>query len=89
MANKVIKLKNTPTDVLDKVDAYLTTSMKTKSPRNYLGGSVIGKECDRQLYYEYHHPIPNQDPRIERIFHMGHLLESYVISLLQHSGYEV
>lgn len=85
----MIKLKNTPTDVLDKVDAYLTASMKTKSSRDYLGGSVIGKECNRQLWYEYHQPIRNDDPRIERIFQFGHLVESYVIALLKHAGYEI
>lgn len=89
MANKVIKLKNTPTDVLDKVDAYLTASMKTKSPRSYLGGSYIGTECERELWYKYHLPKNIEDPRIIRIMDMGHMLESYCVALLKHSGYEV
>jgi CRISPR/Cas system-associated exonuclease Cas4 (RecB family) len=84
-----LKLVERERSILINIDNYLSESIAQQSPRTYLGGSVIGKECDRQLWYEYHSPIPNQDPRIQRIFHMGHLLESYVISLLKHSGYEV
>lgn len=76
-------------NVLDKIDSYLQESIKHKQQRDYMGASILGKECDRQLWYEYKEPIANQDARVERIFHFGHLLESYVISLLKNSGFVV
>jgi CRISPR/Cas system-associated exonuclease Cas4 (RecB family) len=84
----MIKLAN-KFDVLSAIDTYLQESIKHKQQRTYMGGSILGKECDRQLWYEYKEPIANNNPRVERIFHLGHLLESYVISLLKHSGYVV
>lgn len=84
-----LKLAKKADDVVITIDKHLVDTIKQKTARTYLGGSVIGKECDRQLWYEYHQPILNQDPRIQRIFDMGHLLESYVIALLKHSGYQV
>jgi len=84
-----LKLANRSPDIELAIDNYLVQQIKQQTQRNYLGGSIIGKECDRQLWYEYHQSISNQDPRIQRIFHLGHLLESYVISLLKHSGYQV
>ena len=85
----MIKLKKPYDELVLNIDNYLKQKLEQNEPRRYLGGSVIGKECDRQLYYEYHQPILNKDPRIERIFNLGHLLESYVIALLKFSGYEV
>jgi CRISPR/Cas system-associated exonuclease Cas4 (RecB family) len=85
----ILKLAQKNFDVLESVDNYLSTRMKESKPRTYLGGSVIGKECDRQLWYDFHAPILNDNPRVQRIFDFGHLLESYVIALLKHSGYKV
>lgn len=84
-----LKLSDKRQDIEIEIDRYLVEQMKKQPKRSYLGGSIIGKECDRELWFCYHQPILNQDPRIERIFHLGHLLESYVISLLKHSGYQV
>lgn len=85
----ILKLVNRHDELLLNVDRFLKTSMKTQQRRTYMGGSILGKECDRQLWYEYHQPISNDNPRIERIFNLGHLIESYVISLLRHSGYTI
>lgn len=85
----MIKLANRADDIIKNIDNYLQESIKSQQQRTYMGASILGKDCDRQLWYEYHQPIANQNPRVERIFHLGHLLESYVISLLKHSGYTV
>lgn len=84
-----LKLASKNRDIEIEIDKFLLEQIKKQPNRSYLGGSVLGKECDRELWYTYHQPVLNQDARIERIFHVGHLLESYVISLLKHSGYQV
>lgn len=85
----ILKLAKKHDELLLNIDRYLQQSISEKQQRTYMGGSILGKECDRQLWYEYHQPIANDNPRVERIFHLGHLLESYVITLLKHSGYTV
>lgn len=85
----MIKLSKRMDEITTNIDKYLSDAISKSKTRDYLGGSVIGKECDRQLWYEFHSPIKNENPRVERIFHLGHLIESYMISLLKHSGYEV
>lgn len=84
-----LKLAKKAPDIVADIDKYLLERIKQQTPRSYLGASILGKECERQLYFDYNDPILNQDPRIERIFNMGHLLESYVIALLKFSGYKV
>jgi CRISPR/Cas system-associated exonuclease Cas4 (RecB family) len=85
----MIKLKSVVTDITESIDAYLIKETEKKSPRTYLGGSAIGKECDRQIWYEYYQPIKNDNPRVERIFLLGHLMESLVLAMLKHAGYTV
>lgn len=84
-----MKLVNRADDIVKKIDKSLQDSISTQQPRTYMGASILGKECDRQLWYEYHQPIANNNPRIERIFNLGHLLEEYVIKLLKNSGFIV
>jgi hypothetical protein len=85
----MIKLTNRATDFVNSIDDAIKSKLKLNKPRTYLGGSYIGKECERDLWYSYHNPQTIEDPRVSRIMDMGHLLESYCISLLKHSGYEV
>lgn len=85
----ILKLAQKETSVIEAVDNYLLNSIKEQKHRTYLGGSVIGKECDRELWYNFHEPVKNDNPRVQRIFDFGHLLESYVIALLKHSGFQV
>jgi hypothetical protein len=71
------------------IDKAIMAIASNKTPREYLGASSIGAECDRQLWYSFHREKPLLDPRIYRIFDQGHLMESYCISMLKHAGYEV
>ena len=84
-----LKLAKKHDELVLKIDQYLFETLRERASRKYLGASIIGKECDRQLWYEYHQPINNMNPRVERIFHLGHLIESYIITLLKYSGYKV
>lgn len=54
--------------------------------RDYLGASLIGTECDRQLWYSYHQPLPIDSAKTLRIFDVGHELESLMIKWLELAG---
>jgi CRISPR/Cas system-associated exonuclease Cas4 (RecB family) len=75
--------------IMERVNSSLLSSSKDGKPRDYMGCSVIGKECDRQLWYEYHAPIRTSDPRIHRIFRLGHIIEKEVLELLRMAGFTV
>lgn len=85
----MIKLPKRATEFLESIDNATKSRLLENKPRNYLGGSFIGKECERDLWYSYHTPKTVSEPRVGRIMDMGHLLESYCISLMKNSGYEV
>lgn len=75
--------------IQQRIDDAIMVIANSRKPRNYLGASSIGEECDRKLWYSFHEPKRINDPRIHRIFDLGHLLESYCLSMLKHAGYEV
>lgn len=75
--------------IQQRIDDAIMAIVNSKTPRNYLGCSSIGEECDRKVWYSFHEPMKIEDPRVHRIFDLGHLLESYCISMLKHAGYEV
>lgn len=52
-------------------------------PRPHLGMSQIGNPDERTLWLSFRWSLPNDfEPRVRRIFRLGHLLESEVIFLL-------
>lgn len=57
--------------------------------RDYLGTSILGIECERQLWYTWHEPKREHSPRIQMIFDMGHIIEDYLIGLLRAAGLKV
>lgn len=71
------------------IDDVITLIASKKTPRNYLGASSIGEECERKLWYSYHKKKPINDPRVHRIMDLGHLIESYCLSMLKHAGFEL
>lgn len=75
--------------ILGRVNDSLLFNAKTEKPRDYMGCSGIGKECDRQLWYDYKQPIRTNDPRILRIFRLGHIIEKEVIELLKKAGFVI
>lgn len=54
-----------------------------------MGGSILGEECDRKLYYSYKKPFIVKDARVQRIFDMGNIIEDYLIKLLKEAGITV
>jgi hypothetical protein len=72
--------------VVDLIDEMLTKKASEAKPRTYLGTSTLGEVCDRKLWYSYKSPEPILDPRINRIFRLGHLIEKEVTDLITESG---
>lgn len=72
-------------DALHKLvdDAILN---QEREVRDYLGASLIGTECDRQLWYSYHEPLPVSSARVLRIYDVGHALETLMIKWLELAG---
>lgn len=69
-------------------DAILSRASKEKS-RSYMGGSILGTECDRQLWYSYKRPWKVDSAKLQRIFDLGNILEDYVVKLLKDAGITV
>lgn len=59
-------------------------------PRPYLGASVIGRECERQLWYAFRWAAPEQfDGRMLRLFDRGQREEAALVADLRAIGCEV
>jgi hypothetical protein len=59
---------------------------KDEVKRDYLGCSIAGGPCDRQLFYEYNLTPPKVDARIQRLFDLGSAIETLVIKHLRDCG---
>lgn len=61
-----------------------------EKPRAYLGGSVVGKECARALWYGFRWARREQfDGRTLRLFQTGHMAEGRFVADLRSIGCEV
>lgn len=59
-------------------------------PRPYLGASIIGKPCDRSLWYQFRHvKVIRFEGRMLRLFDTGHREEHRFVEELQGIGCEV
>lgn len=68
-------------------DAYRT---EEEAFRSHLGASLIGRECERELWYSFHWVTRAHFPgRITRLFNRGHLEEPRIVALLKMIGCEV
>lgn len=65
---------------------------KLEHPRAYLGGSVIGQECERRLWYGFrwcNPPGSEPDGRMRRLFDRGHREEATFVAELRGIGCQV
>jgi hypothetical protein len=74
-------------DIVSKIDSMIQKEIDSKEHRQYLGASILGEDCDRKIWYMYKKPKHDHDPRIQRIFDFGNMMEEYLIKLLQKSGF--
>ena len=74
------------------IDKALEADNKSEKKREYLGGSRLGVECSRALYYEYNQvptdgvPFPG---RALRRFRMGHMHEDETADWLIKAGFDL
>ena len=62
-------------------DAYSTDN---DPYRAHLGASLLGRKCNRELWYSFHWTTrPNFEGRILRLFNRGHLEEPRIVALLE------
>lgn len=85
-------------DLTDFNDGPLTTAIydlykkrgDAEKPRAYLGGSIIGDECNRKLWYGFRWASASAATgRLYRLFQTGHLAEPRFIKDLRDIGVEV
>lgn len=59
-------------------------------PRSYIGGSMVGKDCDASVAFGLR-GFPDNDfpPRVRRIFRDGHRIEEDVVFDLKKAGFQI
>ena len=70
----------------NQLDAYRHTPIDDPF-RSHLGASMIGRKCERELWYGFHwSTIKRFDGRILRLFNTGHLAEAKFLAMLESIG---
>ncbi len=73
-----------PTFVLDRIDAGYFADQDKRKARAYIGASGIGSPCDAYLAYSLRgFPDTPPEPRLARIFQLGHRIETLVVADLK------
>lgn len=75
--------KLTAEDVVNAIEQGYENDRREKA-RRYIGASIIGSPCDALIAYNLR-GFPNEepDPRLKRIFQLGHILEDEVVKDLK------
>lgn len=74
------------------LDASYKTHKDAEPKRPYLGGSAIGRDCEREIAYSYHGTPLDSDGfsgRLYRIFDRGHKGEDRVAEYLRVAGFKL
>ena len=76
-----------------RIDRALQAARAADKPRDYLGASRLGVECERALQFEYAKaPVDygrDFDGRMLRIFQRGHVMEDCMVTWLRGAGFEL
>lgn len=81
----------------EQVAAILDRTWKEKKDaeprRKYLGGSIVGRDCEREIAYQYHGTTKDPDKgfsgQLYRIFDRGHKGEDRMAEYLRTAGFEL
>ena len=84
-------------DISDKflqyIDAAMQEKNKQQTPRNYVGVSMIGASCERQVQYGYLNTPKDKGKEFSgvtlRKFGAGHYFEDDTAELIQAAGFEL
>ena len=77
-------------NLIKLIDDGYDADRKEKS-RQYIGASIVGNPCDAVLAYNLRgFPNDEPNPRLKRIFALGHMLEEVVVEdLKKRAGVQV
>lgn len=76
------------TDIADRI--YKQYENKREGNRGYLGASEIGKECKRELWYNFRNALTvKHEGRLLKLFNRGNIEEDVFIEELQSIGLQV
>jgi hypothetical protein len=80
-----------PRPTIDAIEAAVVAQRAADKPRAYLGASVIGKPCERALWYAFRWAQAPKaiDGRMLRLFDTGHVEEGRLIAWLRLTGADV
>lgn len=74
----------------NKTTELIYSTYHNAKPRPHLGASQIGQECERALWYSYHHCKAQAfEPRMLRLFETGQREEERVVRNLREAGLQV
>ena len=78
-------------NTVDKIHARINEAIvkKRDKPRSYLGASVLGAECARQVWYYVNDPKEVEDPTVLRKFAVGKTLEPMIVQFFIDAGYQL
>lgn len=75
------------------IDAAMQAENAAQPPRNYIGASRLGEECERKLAYEFHHTPKDEGREFKgrtlRIFERGHNGEDAMVRRLRLAGFKL
>ena len=75
------------TTLINKIDDAVVASKSSEGNRWHLGASIIGRECERQLWYTFRWAKrPTFSGRIYRLFDRGHREEDSLSYYLRQAG---
>ena len=84
----MVAIPNTPT--IDAIYALYSKRAAEEPARDYLGGSEIGRECNRRIWYSFRQVAREEiEGRMARLFQTGHREEARIIQDLRDIGCEV
>lgn len=80
----MVLLPNAGDPTLDEMRRQCERIGNSKEPRDYLGASLIGNPCERQIWYAYHH-YPAEPFKAETLwnFEDGHRTEDLIAARLR------
>lgn len=77
--------RNTLTNLIEK---HQETIVDEK--RDYIGASIIGSDCYRQIWYEYKgYPSEGVPPKTRRVWGVGKRLEGLILDWLSEAGLDI
>jgi len=75
-------------DILENFNAW--DRHQESAPRQYIGASIIGNECEAYLAYSLRgFPEDPISPKLKRIFLLGHKIEDIVVADMKTAGLDV